>query len=59
LGYRGYQWRIKTSTNSGVLMPLVFSYFNGTTDVDILQVNYNGGINSNSFIKNGGTAAQV
>jgi hypothetical protein len=58
LGYRNYQWRIKTSTNSGVLLPLVFSYYNGTTDVDILSLNYTGGLTASSFIKTGGTSAQ-
>jgi hypothetical protein len=57
-GYRQYQWRIKTSTNSGVLLPLVFSYFNGTTDVDILQIGTTGGITASSFVKSGGTSSQ-
>ncbi len=57
-GYRQYQWRIKTSTNSGVLLPLVFSYFNGTSDVDILQVNMTGGIIADSYAKPGGTSSQ-
>jgi hypothetical protein len=58
LGYRQYQWRIKTSTNSGVLLPLVFSYYNGTTDVDMLQVGTTGGLTASSFIKSGGTSSQ-
>ena len=44
LGYRAYQWRIKTKTNSGTLDPLVFSYYNGTTDVERLTIT-NTGIN--------------
>ncbi len=43
-GYRTYQWRLKTNTNSGTLDPLVFSYFNGTTDVTRLTIT-NSGIN--------------
>ncbi|MDQ2863799.1 MAG: hypothetical protein M3R50_09175, partial [Bacteroidota bacterium] len=58
LGFRQYQWRFKTSQNSGVLMPLVLSYFNGTTDVDMLTIGYTGGITASSFIKSGGTSSQ-
>lgn len=39
-------------------MPLVFSYYDGTTDVDLLQINTTGGINASSFIKTAGTSAQ-
>src|SRR5690606_25818607 len=33
-GFREEQWRLKTSTNSGVLTPFVFSLYNGDTDSD-------------------------
>lgn len=57
-GFRQYEWRFKTSQNSGVLMPLVFSYFNGTTDVDILQIGTTGSLTASSFVKSGGTSSQ-
>ena len=44
LGFRAYQWRIKTQQNSGTLDPLVFSYFNGTNDVERFSIT-NLGIN--------------
>jgi carbonic anhydrase/acetyltransferase-like protein (isoleucine patch superfamily) len=38
IGYRNYQWRMKTETNSGTLYPLNFSYYNSSTDTDVTRL---------------------
>src|SRR5690606_3325416 len=40
-GFRAQQWRLKTSTNSGVLTPFVFSHYDGTTDNTRLTITNN------------------
>ncbi len=57
-GFRQYEWKFKTSQNSGVLMPLVISYFDGNNDVDALQISNTGALAANSFVKTGGTSSQ-
>ena len=41
-GFRSKEFRMTTTSNSGVLIKLGFSYYNGTTDVESMGIDYTG-----------------
>jgi hypothetical protein len=49
IGYRNYQWRMKTETDSGTLNPLNFSYYNSVTNTDVTRLTIT---NSGIYIPN-------
>ncbi len=59
-GFRSKEFRISTSTNSGVLLGLVYSYYNGTTNTESMRLGYDGlvsigNLSTASFKYTGGT----
>jgi len=38
LGFRNKEFRIKTTSNSGVLENMIYSYYNGATDVESMRI---------------------
>lgn len=65
-GFRGKEFRMASTSNSGVLIKLGFSYYNGTTDVESMSIDYTGIVDigklragSVSFPTADGTTGQV
>ena len=59
-GYRNKEFRISTNTNSGVLLGLVYSYYNGTTNTESMRLGYDGlvsigNLSTSTFKYTGGT----
>ena len=60
LGYRSKEFRISTNTNSGVLVGLVYSYYNGTTNTESMRIGNDGlvsigNLTTSTFRYSGGT----
>ncbi len=61
-GYRNKEFRIATNTSSGVLIGLVYSYFNGTTNTESMRIANDGlvsigSLSAGTFKLTGGTPA--